>query len=84
MNTKTIKKLDVLSTGTTFGLLYTVSLALYAAIVSFGARGFVEAVFMVFFVSLFGALIGFLVGVVTAWAYNIAAKYTGGIKVEIE
>jgi ABC-type sulfate transport system permease component len=81
---KTIKSLDIISTGKTLALFYAITISIYSVVAAFKVNNLLEGFFLVLFASIFATIIGFLIGVITAWAYNLSAKYTGGIKFNVE
>lgn len=49
----------------------------------FGTGGAVALVLLAVFAPLFYGLLGFLFGALSAWLYNITAKYVGGIRLDL-
>ena len=74
--------------GLIFGVLYGVIMGI-AGVVTMSAGEEEGAMFLILgAVSVFGfpifyAVMGFLMGALMAWAYNLAARYIGGLEVEL-
>lgn len=74
--------------GLIFGVLYGVIMGI-AGVVTMAAGEEEGAMFLILgAASLFGfpilyAVMGFLMGALMAWAYNLAARYIGGLEVEL-
>ena len=87
-----IKKIGVLSLAKIFGLLYAliglILGALFAVLSLFGFSGadgtglFFGAVSIIILPILYG-IMGFIGGLITAFFYNLIAKWIGGLEVEI-
>jgi hypothetical protein len=50
----------------------------------FGALGAVSGIVMVVIIPCIYAVVGFIVGAIGAFIYNLSAKWTGGIALELE
>lgn len=89
-----LKKFGVLSVGTVLGSLYALMGLIFGAIVSLisflsssdaqGATSIVMGVGAIVFLPIIYGVMGFVFGVVSAAVYNLCAKWTGGMQVEIE
>lgn len=92
---RTLKRLDHMSVGKLFGVLYgllgLVFGALFFVISIFGvtvgggdATGIVGGIMMVLFFPIFHGIFGFIGGVILAAFYNLAASLVGGIEFDLE
>jgi hypothetical protein len=97
---KTLKSIEPVQLGKIAGALYGLMglifvpfLILFAVIGSFapksanGPSGAVVAVIcfaMAIFMPIVYAVMGFLFGIISAWLYNLIARWIGGIQVEVE
>ncbi len=91
-----LKRVGAVSVGTVFGLLYGGMGLIFGALVSFfamlgfafgsevGTIGVFMGVGAIIFIPLFYGLFGFIFGCLSAWLYNIAAGWTGGIEMEFD
>jgi hypothetical protein len=50
----------------------------------FGAIGAMSGIVLVVIIPLFYAVVGFIFGAIGAFIYNLSAKWTGGIALELE
>ena len=82
-------RLGVKSTAITLAAVYAIlgciySLIYLVAIAFFGLSAIgLRALFLVLLFPVFFAIMGFIGGSLTAFAYNFVAKYTGGISFEV-
>ena len=69
-------------------LLLFMSIGAFAALNQanspFGALGAVSGIVMIVIIPMIYAVIGFIVGAIGAFIYNLSAKWTGGIALELE
>jgi hypothetical protein len=84
MTTRTLKHINPLSVATTVGLLYGL-LGIVGGVFTLLASGFSSYGFgfcLGYPVGL--AVAGFVSGIIIGFAYNVAASFTGGIKLEVQ
>jgi len=90
-----LKKIGVLSCakvygiiGLIMGLILGILLALFGGMMSAASESGIMFVGMGFLgiiaLPIFYGVVGFLAGAVTAWLYNLGAKWVGGIELEFE
>ncbi|MGA9643655.1 MAG: hypothetical protein WBQ72_19815 [Terriglobales bacterium] len=90
-----LKSVDIWSCAKIAGVLYAflglllIPMVLIAIMMSAGSPqpystgGAVALVLLAVFAPIVYGLLGFLLGALSAWLYNIAAKYVGGIRLEL-
>jgi hypothetical protein len=92
-----INKIGVMSLGKILGFLYALLGLIFGGLFSLGiivgslfsraegAGGSITwAIALLFLVPAFYGALGFVFGLLTAWLYNLAAKYIGGLEIEME
>lgn len=91
-----LKSVDVWSCAKVAGIFYgcagllAIPMALIAIAASaaspqpMGVPGAVGVVLLAIFAPLLYGLLGFLLGALSAWLYNVAAKYVGGIRLQVQ
>lgn len=93
---KEIKKIDTLSTGKVFGILYAFIGLIFGLFITFfsliglaispDSSGLIAILFgvgAILLLPLFYGVLGFITGLISALLYNIVVKFVGGIKIEI-
>lgn len=90
-----LKSVDVWSCAKVAGVLYgcagllLIPMALIAVTASAGSTqpfsmgGVVALILLAVFAPVFYGLLGFLFGALSAWLYNITAKYVDGIRIDL-
>jgi len=90
-----LKSVDVWSCAKVVGVLYGclailfIPVALIAITASvgspqpYGAGGAIALVLLAIFAPVLYGVLGFLFGALSAWLYNITAKYVGGIRLDL-
>jgi len=94
--TSSIKRFGVLSVGRAFGIMYGLMGLILGAILSvlslivsvLSGQSLIlnplVGVWSIVLLPLFYGIVGFLMGLLTAWLYNISARWVGGIVVELK
>jgi hypothetical protein len=94
---KKITKISAISLGKLLGLMYGLFGVIFGAVITsisfFGQfvfqselnnYDFLFGLGAIIILPIFYGLLGFLLGLLTAWIYNLIARFTGGLKIEIE
>ena len=89
-----IKKIDPLSVGKLFAIMYAIMGVILGAIFTLLALvniptqsigiGALFGVGAIIFLPIFYGIMGFVGGVISAWIYNLIAGWVGGIKIELK
>lgn len=94
---KKVKKIKAVSSGKMLGVMYGLMGLIFGSLISIitvlGSTlfasgdskigGIVLGVGAVIFIPLIYSVFGFIFGIILGWFYNVAAKWVGGLEVEI-
>ncbi|MDW7731179.1 MAG: hypothetical protein SCH66_01980 [Methanolobus sp.] len=94
-----VKRIDVFSLGKVVGLIYAIFGVIIGAIITIfsllgavamqglgfsGAMSLFFGIGSVIVIPIFYGIMGFIVGALAAWFYNIIAGWVGGIEIEVD